>query len=314
MTVINHETGEIKDSTGLVPVENVAALNTLDPQAREVAVTQMLNEARSWLAHAVEATEPQSVAHFKAFIATVAESTKQLNLSKEIQLDALEMVRRAERGVGVAIRKGQADGTVAKRGDIGGGGEPGVRGGVSGSPRNVDLARPKDIVGVKYPSELTAMYDLADGVSDEQFDAVIQEAKDEGNLSHANVVRKVKGKASDLTTRKQRADKVVELADQGHSSRQIAKLIGIGEKGLADIVRDFEIQVPADKAMKRTRRHDSNRIAQETVNALQGLVMGVELINYDDLDVGEACHWATSLSESFRALNRFHKEIKEMTK
>jgi len=31
-----------------------------------------------------------------------------LNLSKEIQLDALEMVRRAERGVGLAIRKGQA--------------------------------------------------------------------------------------------------------------------------------------------------------------------------------------------------------------
>jgi len=31
-----------------------------------------------------------------------------LNLSKEIQLDALEMVRRAERGVGLAIRKGTA--------------------------------------------------------------------------------------------------------------------------------------------------------------------------------------------------------------
>jgi len=40
-----------------------------------------------------------------------------LNLSKEIQLDALEMVRRAERGVGLAIRKGQAEGTVAAPGD-----------------------------------------------------------------------------------------------------------------------------------------------------------------------------------------------------
>ena len=100
------------ESGALVPVDNMAAVEALDPQAREVAVTQMLTEARAWLAHAVESTGPQVIANFKAQMATVAEATKQLNLSKEIQLDAQEMVRRAERGVGLAIRKGQAEGTI----------------------------------------------------------------------------------------------------------------------------------------------------------------------------------------------------------
>ena len=104
------------ESGALVPVDNMAAVEALDPQAREVAVTQMLTEARAWLAHAVESTGPQVIANFKAQMATVAEATKQLNLSKEIQLDAQEMVRRAERGVGLAIRKGQAEGTINRIG------------------------------------------------------------------------------------------------------------------------------------------------------------------------------------------------------
>ena len=72
----------------LVPAANVAAIEALDPEQRSVAVTRMLSEARSWLAHAVEASEPQAISEFKAAMATVAEATKQLGLSKSIQLDA----------------------------------------------------------------------------------------------------------------------------------------------------------------------------------------------------------------------------------
>lgn len=125
-------------STDLVPADNMSALNQLDPQAREVAVTRMLSEARSWLAHAVEATDPQSISTFKAQMATLVEATKQLNLSKGIQLDAQEIQRRAERGVGLAIRKGQAEGTVAARGDIGGY--------ITRSSNVEDLVRPGDIL------------------------------------------------------------------------------------------------------------------------------------------------------------------------
>ena len=313
MTVINYETGEIKDSTDLVPVENVAALNTLAPEAREVAVTQMLSEARSWLAHAVEATEPQSVAHFKAFIATVAESTKQLNLSKDIQLDAQEMVRRAERGVGKAVRMGQESGSITTRAD-GGAKTDYMRNGKlvrAGRDQITDHKKRSPDDFMPHGAARVEMYAMTDA-PDQHFEDAIAEAKAEGDLSRANVVRKVKGKTTDLTTRKQRADKAAELAEQGYSSRQIAKMIGLGEEALANIVRDFAIDVPADKAVKRTRRHDSNRIARETVNALSGLAMGIDLIDFTDLNVGDACHWAASLDDSFRALNRFRKQIKEI--
>ena len=50
-------------------------------------------------------------------------------------------------------------------------------------------------------SELTrssgSIYDLTDDVTDEQFDTALSEAKAEGNLSRANVVRKIKGVKQD---------------------------------------------------------------------------------------------------------------------
>lgn len=86
----------------LVPVDTTNAL----------AVSDYLDRARSWLATAVEMTGPAEIASARAEIATAAEAAKQLNLSKGIREDAVEMVRRAEYAVSRAIRKGQEDGTV----------------------------------------------------------------------------------------------------------------------------------------------------------------------------------------------------------
>ena len=100
----------------IVPVDNMAALDTLDTEAREVAITGMLDQARSWLAHAVESTAPaQDINQFRQFIATAAETAKRLKVSKEIQQDAEVMVRRSERALGQAIRRGQAAGEIADK-------------------------------------------------------------------------------------------------------------------------------------------------------------------------------------------------------
>lgn len=180
-------------SADLVPADNMAALDAMDPATREVAVTRMLDEARGWLAHAVESTGPQTIASFKAQMATVAEATKQLGLSKEIQLDAAEMVRRSERGLGVAIRKGQEAGEIETIEDAR------SRAGLTAQGHHVvDNDLMKQPVGrFANHDELSGngagIYHLTDNVTDEQFDAAIDEAKAEGNLSRANVVRKVKG-------------------------------------------------------------------------------------------------------------------------
>jgi hypothetical protein len=49
-----------------------------------------------------------------------------------------------------------------------------------------------DAAGLKTRSEIDPLYAMADATPDD-FDAAIEEAKAEGNLSRANVVRKVKG-------------------------------------------------------------------------------------------------------------------------
>jgi hypothetical protein len=181
-------------------VAPTADLEALDHSAREAALTQYLTGARDWLAKAVDITGPDAIASAKAEIATAAEAAKQLGLSKEIQLDAQEMVRRAEYALGKAVRRGQEAGEIAKKGDIGGSPMPGVVGSVAGARRSgtEHLVSPKTFFG--HPDETAATYAMADDISPAEFDELISEAKAEGNLSRANIVRKANAfKGKDLS-------------------------------------------------------------------------------------------------------------------
>lgn len=300
-------------TTDLVPADNMAALEALDPAAQEAAVTHMLTEARSWLAHAKEATDPTSIAHFKAQMATVAEATKQLNLSKEIQMDAQEMVRRAERGVGAAVRGGQGRGEIARVGDIGGIGAPGVHGGVSRSSRGEHLAHPHE-VAQEHKASLSAIYLMTDGVTDEHFEEAITEAKAEGNLSRANVVRKIKGEPPASRARAPKADLIRELAGQGYSSRQMLNQVGVSEDTIRDIAREYSIDIPADRIIGRQRRVDSTDVVRNIVAGYEMALAGQSAINWSDVDPTEADEWVNSLTESISAASAFRKQIKELTR
>jgi len=280
-------------------------------------VTRALVECREWLIVAMKGTDPTPIAEFKAWAATVEEATRQKKLGREIELDAAEMVRRAERGIGVAIRKGQAHGAVetvdearrratAQREVNQGRADQTVVDSLI-KPRPQDFASSDELNGTH------GVMTLTDGVTEEQFEVALNAAKQEGNLSRANVVRKVKAQTTAFQSRQQRAQRIAELAEQGYSSRQMSGHVGVSEETVRLIARDFGLTIHADKTMAKTRRHDSNRIAQETVNALEGLAMGVDLIACNELDREAAAHWATSLDASMRTLNRFRKQIKEMT-
>ena len=58
-------------------------------------------------------------------------------------------------------------------------------------------------------------------------------------------------------------------------------------------------------------RLDSNRIVRETVHALEGLAMGVELADPAGLDPAEAAEWAASMAQSIRLLSKFLRQVKE---
>ena len=165
-------------STDLVPVDNMAELDTYTPHDREVAITGMLDQARTWLAHAVESSAPaQDIANFKAFIATAAETARRLKVSKEIQVDAEVMVRRSERALGQAIRGGQERGEIA----------------ANGERLNRGLPNEKTSADEFFSGggETSDVYALTDDVTDADFNTALDRAQGEQNVSRANVVRKI---------------------------------------------------------------------------------------------------------------------------
>lgn len=286
---IDYATGEVISSTDLVPFQPAEIEHSAE------GVVAVLTHARQWLASAVEMTGPAEVAAVKATVAMAATYSRELQLSREIQLDAQEMVRRAEYALGKAVRQGQDRGELRTNGQHG----QAVRGANSSSPANYFTNGDERV-------DIYVMAD-ADPVIVEE---AIAEARAEGQPTRANVIRKIKGQQSAMT-RDDRAKEIARLAGLGYSTRQIAPLVGVGESAVYEIQKDYGISIPADRHIKGTRRIDTNRIISQTVSALEGIAMTLDLINPDDIDQGQARTWLDSLTESLKALSKAKRQIKE---
>ena len=291
-------------------VTDVAMLESLDPAGREVAVTSMLDQARQWLERAKESTTPaRDVAEFKAFVATVAEAAKQKKLSEEIQLDAVEMVRRSERALGVAIREGQERGEIVKSGDIGGGGRGGEVAALSRMSFRNDLDRPGDFAPSNELS--TGIYPMTDNVTDEQFEAGLSIAKDQGNLSRANVVRKVTEIASFKDQQADRWQRVAELAATGNTSSQIAREVGMSEDGLRASARKKGITFPADK-LTNHKRIDPLYVIEQIVLGIEMTDVSMQLVDFQNVTPAQAVEWLQRLGTGMRAVRQLQTKLKEI--
>jgi hypothetical protein len=167
---------------------------------------------------------------------------------------------------------------------------------------------------------------MADGATDGEFEDALAAARAEGNLSRANVVRKIHqhnarppaagepaAAAPDATTAAaghERADLIAAGAAAGMSSRQIAGRLGISDQRVRELARQQHVKIPADAVLGRNHRPDASRIVQQTAHALEGLAMGVQLADPADVDPAQATEWAASLSRSIRALGRFVRQLK----
>lgn len=296
---------QYSDSTA---VQDVALLESLSKEQQELAVTRMLDQSKQWLERAMEATNPaREVSEFKAFVATVAEAAKQKKLSEGIQLDAVEMVRRAERALGVAIRKGQHAGEIAKPGDIGGI-PPGA---MTRSSNRLDLAKPTDFAS---PDELSkASYPMTDGVSAEEFEAVLTEAKSEGNMSRSNVVRKIKNLPTFSETQAAKWQTVADLAADRFTSAQIASRVGMNERSLRRIAKQRGITFPADEVIGKTRRIDGIDVLERIVSSIETDASVIGLIEFNDITPEQADEWLQRLAEPFRELTQLRKRLKEIS-
>lgn len=281
-------------------------LATVDRSAESVVAA--LQQAHTFLSTAVEMTGAADVAMVKTQIAMAETYSRELHLSKEIQTQAQEMVRRAEWSLEQAIRRDREAGVIKGQHSGGGVTVPGMRGSLPRSEAERD-DRPSARDFFSNGSERSEVYQIGQA-SKEEFEAALEAALEDGNVSRANVLRKVK-KETGPTTRDQRAELIEELAAQGYTSRQMPAKVGVTEETVRQIAREFGIEIPADRTSVRTRRIDSTRIVTQTATALEGLAMGIELIDYASLDPEEVRQWTDSLTTSINALSKAVKKIKE---
>jgi hypothetical protein len=276
-----------------------------------VFIVQACERAKTWLAEALEAGQIDKIAEVKSQAEAVRVYTTSRQLGQDAQLSAAEIVRRAERGLGLLVRKGQDEGTIRKRGENTGPRGDYTRAGrtVRAGPANGDSkVSPGTYIGEGAVGAAT--YAMTDGVGDADFEDALAAARSEKNLSRANVARKTTQRSTAGAAA--RGETIAEMAAQGYTSRQIASRLGIRDTAVRQIARDHGISIRADKVIGRTRKHNSNRIVAETSYALDGLATGIGLVTFSELDPAQIGGWAASLEQSLRALTRFTAKLKEI--
>lgn len=297
-------TGEIV----LMDDEVKSTLESLDTPSNEIAISQMLDKAKSYLEVAMrQADAPRAIADFKAEIIAVAQYAKQKKVSEEIQIDATAMVRRAERSLGVAIREGQERGQISSNG----GHQPKKEGDISAAEMSPEPVSPKEFFSGG--NEMSTTYRLVDNVTDVEFDEALGAAKEERNLSRANVVRKIKeaksadGQEDDSpepTTQDETRRRVNELALQGVSLRSIGNELGIGKSTVARVINGKDKPANINKTQK---------IMERLTESLWGMRQSLQTITAVDsnLNPDQVAAWSKELRQTSAELNRIKNLLKE---
>lgn len=173
-------------------------------------------------------------------------------------------------------------------------------------------------VGAEYETEVRAAVStqVATGKKTVNFKAAVKTATAPLAIEAAadgDTASKRKGVATvdkSQSAVREREAKLRELAESGHTSHQIAKLLHIGRPSVIDMAHRIGVTIPADEMLGGSRRPDSNRVISETVLGLEGYCMGLSLIDYDTVDREQIETWTESLAASLKAIAILNSRLK----
>lgn len=176
----------------------ITALEASDPERAEMEITDALTFSNEMLRAVSDVTAQApavganlasaGVSTAKLAAVRAAEFSKRLDLSKDLRLESDMQVRRWERALGTAIREGQERGEIAAHGANRHASSRVTHDGTLKASAT-DYARRGDLYGSDGKS---GIYALTDNATDADFEAALNTARDEGNVSRANVVRKLR--------------------------------------------------------------------------------------------------------------------------
>jgi DNA-binding CsgD family transcriptional regulator len=110
----------------------------------------------------------------------------------------------------------------------------------------------------------------------------------------------------------ERVERTRDLAKQGATSQQIASEIGVGVEVVRVYSRKYGIEIPADATTVSGRTINSTRIVASTIDAIDGIGVMFDHIDYSTLPVTEIDSWIIVLDTSVRSLQTLRKHLKEM--
>lgn len=173
--------------------------------------------------------------------------------------------------------------------------------------RQVQEAIASSTVDDEVCSETTPESEKVTGTDGKKYDAV-QRAKERREAEAA----KKRGHSHGISV-EALVEQIEAMAQEGHTSSQIAAALNLSEGRIRNVIGEYGLKVHADRVVGKARRLDSDRIVAEMVATTDGLAMSVGLVKPADLDPEQLLNWATSLTNSLKTLNRFSKQLKEMT-
>lgn len=265
-------------------------------------VVQACTRAKEWLTQAIEHGDIDQIVNMKSQAEAIRVYSAQKQIGKDAELAAAEIVRRAERGLGLCIRRGQEEGTVLSKGQWN------TRGDVVAA--HGSKLSPKGVFGGNTNAAVVA-HAMAE-VRDEAFDEALAEARAEENMSRANVARKVEQRKAPESL-PARIAIARQMAAEGHTTEQIADTLSLTRDAARRFCQRHNISVHADSTVKGTRRTDSNKIVDGTVMSLVGIDSGLERIDYEALNSDLFDGWLSVLKAAKRSLttliNGLEKEM-----
>jgi hypothetical protein len=134
---------------------------------------------------------------------------------------------------------------------------------------------------------------------------VIAISTDTDPPSRAKVLRAIKGQPES-----DRPEIARKMAAQGYSTSQIGAHLGYG-RGVVDFLKRHDIDVPADSVLKKTHNINSTRIVTSTIDAVNGIGVLFDQIDYTTLPNADVKGWLEVLNESIRSLTTLRNRLKE---
>lgn len=282
------------------PPETMLALS---PAQLTFAMRTITDDCLPWLEAHADDDYLDDVLAFRAWAQQITEKVRRSGGRRprarlDARLDARDLAVRADRALGLVIRRLQALGKIRSHAH-------------SAEPGAVQL---KDLgIGTEHISRL--IYAVTDDVSDEEFEAALAAARERHDTSRNCIGDQFR--ARNGTSIERRRDRVIAMAEQGMSSYEIARAVNTTPFSVRTSLARYGVEVagdtspaPAPKGRAVTVRRDAVESVDQQLYALT-LLMDRATGLHKQIDASEAQRFHDSLTRGRRSLHSLIKHLKE---